>query len=97
MARVRALGPIPQQYAFFGLDGGDEAENEAPEYDILGKEADRTMAWRRSMRLFRYWGSPVIVTTMVQLWNTIFNPKAGATIDFHWLRSAVVHLNSGER
>ena len=76
-----------------GLDDGDEAENESSEYDIPGKEADRTMAWRRSMRLFRYWGSPVIVTTMVQLWNTIFNPKAGATIDFHRLRSAVVLMD----
>ena len=76
-----------------GLDDEDEAENESSEYDIPGKEADRTMAWRRSMRLFRYWGSPVIVTTMVQLWNTIFNPKAGATIDFHRLRSAVVLMD----
>ena len=79
-----------------GLDDGDEAENnEAPEYDIpgTGAGADRTMAWRRSMRLFRYWGSPVIVTTMVQLWNTIFNPKAGATIDFHRLRNAVVLMD----
>lgn len=76
-----------------GLDDEDEVENEVPEYDIPGKEADRTMAWRRSMRLFRYWGSPVIVTTMVQLWNTIFNPKAGATIDFHRLRSAVVLMD----
>ena len=75
------------------LDDGDEAENEAPEYDVSGEGVDRTAAWRRSMRLFRYWGSPVIVTTMVQLWNTIFNPKAGATIDFHRLRSAVVLMD----
>ena len=76
-----------------GLDDGDEAEEKAPEYDVSGEGADRTAAWRRSMRLFRYWGSPVIVTTMVQLWNTIFNPKAGATIDFHRLRSAVVLMD----
>ena len=76
-----------------GLDDGDEAEEEAPEYDVSGEGADRTAAWRRSMRLFRYWGSPVIVTTMVQLWNTIFNPRAGSTIDFHRLRSAVVLMD----
>ena len=76
-----------------GLDDGDEAEEKAPEYDVSGEGAYRTAAWRRSMRLFRYWGSPVIVTTMVQLWNTIFNPKAGATIDFHRLRSAVVLMD----
>ena len=30
---------------------------------------------------------------MVQLWNTIFNPKAGATIDFHRLRSTIVLMD----
>ena len=69
-----------------------DEEDETQAYDTDGGKATAA-AWRRSMRLFRYWGSPVVVTTMVQLWNTIFNPKAGATIDFHRLRSAVVLMD----
>ena len=61
-------------------------EDEKGEYDKPGE-------WKRAQRLFRYWGSPVVVTTMVQLWNTIFNSKAGATIDFHRLRNAVVLMD----
>lgn len=69
-------------------------EDEAREYGVAGeKKKPVAAAWRRSMRLFRYWGSPVVVTTMVQLWNTLFNPKAGATIDFHRLRNAVVLMD----
>ena len=69
-----------------------DEEDETQAYDTDGGKATAA-AWRRSMRLFRYWGSPVVVTTMVQLWNTIFNPKAGATIDFHRLRNAVVLMD----
>ena len=49
--------------------------------------------WKRAMRLFRYWGSPVVVTTMVQLWETLYNPRANATIDFHRLSKAVVLMD----
>ncbi|MDR1379399.1 MAG: CRISPR-associated helicase Cas3' [Synergistaceae bacterium] len=49
--------------------------------------------WKRMCRLFRYWNSPVVITTMVRLWETIFNPKASATMDFHRLSRAVVILD----
>ncbi len=58
-----------------------------------GKNLYERDAWRRAMRLFRYWGAPVVVTTMVQLWNALLNPKAGETIDFHRLRNAVVLMD----
>lgn len=49
--------------------------------------------WQRLTTLFRYWNSPIIATTMVQLWDTIYNPKALASIDFHRLSRAVVILD----
>ncbi|GHV33594.1 CRISPR-associated helicase/endonuclease Cas3 [Synergistales bacterium] len=49
--------------------------------------------WKRMSRLFRYWNSPVVVTTMVQLWETIYSPRAAATMDFHRLNRAVVILD----
>lgn len=66
----------------------EEGERES----LYSRDGNKT-AWKRAMRLFRYWGSPVIVTTMVQLWDTIFHPKAGASIDFHRLRNAVVLMD----
>ncbi|WP_081839453.1 CRISPR-associated helicase/endonuclease Cas3 [Synergistes jonesii] len=49
--------------------------------------------WKRLSTLFRYWNSPVITTTMVQLWDAIYNPKATASMDFHRLSRAVVVLD----
>ena len=49
--------------------------------------------WQRLTTLFRYWNSPIIATTMVQLWDAIYNPKALASIDFHRLSRAVVILD----
>ena len=49
--------------------------------------------WRKVRRIFRYWNAPVIITTMAQLWSTLLNPKAGATIDFHRLRRAIVLMD----
>ncbi|MDO4559818.1 MAG: CRISPR-associated endonuclease Cas3'' [bacterium] len=49
--------------------------------------------WQRLTTLFRYWNSPIIATTMVQLWDAIYNPKALASIDFHRLSHAVVILD----
>ena len=43
--------------------------------------------------LFRYWNAPVVITTMSQLWDVIFNPKAGASINFHRLSKAVIIID----
>ncbi|HUM42926.1 CRISPR-associated helicase Cas3' [Acetomicrobium sp.] len=47
----------------------------------------------RMKALFRYWEAPIILTTMVQLWESIYNPKANDTIDFHRLGNAIVIMD----
>ena len=49
--------------------------------------------WGRMLNLFRYWRSSVVVTTTAQLWRTLFNPHANATMNFHRLCRAVVVLD----
>jgi CRISPR-associated endonuclease/helicase Cas3 len=61
--------------------------------DECEADGDDLKNWRRVRRLFRYWNSPVVVTTMVQLWETIFSPRASASIDFHRLSRAVVIMD----
>jgi len=56
-------------------------------------EKNQEEPWKRLSTLFRYWNSPVVTTTMVQLWDSIYNPKAAASIDFHRLGRAVVLLD----
>ena len=46
-----------------------------------------------SHEFFRYWEAPIILTTMVQLWESIYNPKANDTIDFHRLGNAIVIMD----
>ena len=47
----------------------------------------------RARVLFRYWGAPVVVTTLHMLYGTIFDPKASASINFHKLANSVVILD----
>ncbi|WP_270553771.1 CRISPR-associated helicase Cas3' [Cloacibacillus evryensis] len=70
--------------AFSKTEKGKNGDNPPP----LSKEL-----WQRLTTLFRYWNSPIIATTMVQLWDAIYNPKALASIDFHRLSHAVVILD----
>ena len=49
--------------------------------------------WSRMSALFRYWRTPVVLTTMVQLWDAIFDPHANASMDFHRLSRAVVVMD----
>lgn len=51
------------------------------------------VSWHRMLSLFRYWRDPVIVTTMVQLWEALFNANANKTMNFHKLSQAVVILD----
>lgn len=82
----------------FGEDAVQEdhslklAQNENDEAEE--KEAcDEDDNWKRMSRLFRYWNASVVITTMVHLWEALYNPKANATMDFHRLRKAVVLLD----
>lgn len=74
--------------------GEDETdEDELIALERKGEAEETQIAWVRARRLFRYWEAPVVITTMAQLWSTLLNPRAGATIDFHRLRSAVVLMD----
>lgn len=95
------IGIVEQNAAFakevFGTENVQEdhslilttKEDEKKEQD----EDNTKYSWKKAMRLFRYWGAPVVVTTMAQLWDTLFNPRASATIDFHRLSRAVVLMD----
>ncbi len=49
--------------------------------------------WHKMLSLFRYWREPIVVTTMVQLWEALFNTHANKTMNFHKLSRAVVILD----
>jgi CRISPR-associated endonuclease/helicase Cas3 len=51
------------------------------------------VAWRRMSALFRYWREPIILTTLVQLWDALFNSRANHTMNFHRLHNAVIILD----
>lgn len=42
---------------------------------------------------FRYWISPVVVTTFVSLWDVIYSPRYNATMNFHRLKDSVLILD----
>jgi CRISPR-associated endonuclease/helicase Cas3 len=48
--------------------------------------------------LFRYWRTPIVLTTMIQLWDAIFDPRANISMDFHHLSlaRAVVVLDESQ-
>lgn len=66
---------------------GKGQEEEALDYS---KEA---AVWEKMSTLFRYWREPVVLTTMVHLWESLFNPKANRTMNFHRLCNAIVILD----
>ena len=45
------------------------------------------------VQAFRYWLSPVIVTTFVSLWDTLYSPHYNATMNFHRLQNSVIILD----
>lgn len=45
------------------------------------------------VKAFRYWISPVIITTFVSLWNAIYSPRYNATMNFHRLKDSVIILD----
>ncbi|HHX50625.1 MAG TPA: CRISPR-associated helicase Cas3' [Clostridia bacterium] len=79
--------------------GNDVQEDHSLAY---GKESEKenkandnsdTWAWGKMSALFRYWHEPVVLTTLVHLWDALFNPKANRTMNFHRLSNAVVILD----
>lgn len=58
-----------------------------------GQEKHNQTTIQRMRELFRYWDSPVVITTMVQLWEALLNPHCTAAMNFHRFRNAVVLLD----
>lgn len=56
-------------------------------------DTDNAIAWKKISTLFRYWREPIVLTTMVHLWDTLFSPKANKTINFHRLSKAVIIID----
>jgi len=48
---------------------------------------------RRMQSFFRYWDAPVTVTTLVQLWTSLFSPHANDSMNFHRLSNSVVIMD----
>lgn len=61
--------------------------------ELVEENGEKAGSWARMSALFRYWRTPVALTTMVQLWDCIFDPRANASMDFHRLSRAVVVLD----
>lgn len=48
---------------------------------------------QRFVSFFRYWHTPVVVTTLAKMWEIIYSPRANDTMSFHRLSKAVVILD----
>jgi CRISPR-associated endonuclease/helicase Cas3 len=86
--RVFDQSAVQEDHSLMLMKSTDEGEKGG-----YGSNDGKDENWDRLSRLFRYWISPVVVTTMAQLWEAIYSPRASATIDFHRLSRAVVILD----
>lgn len=48
---------------------------------------------QRFISFFRYWQSPVVITTLAKLWDVLYSPCANDTMSFHCLSRAVIILD----
>ncbi len=62
---------------------------ENKEKDEIGDSS----AWKKMHALFRYWREPIVLTTLVHLWDALFSPKANQTMNFHRFSKAVVIID----
>lgn len=70
---------------------GNVQEDHSMAYDL--EESEETNPLARMTSLFRYWSLPVTVTTFSKLWESLFNSKANASMNFHRLSRAVVIMD----
>ena len=78
------------------------SENVQEDHSLAyGKQRDEEIAdysreaaaWQKMSTMFRYWREPVVLTTMVHFWESIFNPRANRSMNFHRLTNAVVIID----
>ncbi|AFM22197.1 CRISPR-associated helicase Cas3/CRISPR-associated endonuclease Cas3-HD [Acetomicrobium mobile DSM 13181] len=76
-----------------GLFGEEDVQEDHSLSTLVETSEKNQDPMTRMKTFFRYWDAPVILTTMVQLWESIYSPKANDTIDFHRLSDAVVIMD----
>lgn len=76
-----------------GLFGEEDVQEDHSLSELIETGEQNQEPMSRMKTLFRYWDAPVILTTMVQLWESIYSPKANDTMDFHRLSNAVVIMD----
>ena len=76
-----------------GLFGKENVQEDHSKGYIRVTEGNSKTPWSRMQNIFRYWRSPVVLTTMVQLWEAIYSPRANDSMDFHRLSNAVVIMD----
>ncbi|MEI7989321.1 MAG: CRISPR-associated helicase Cas3' [Chloroflexota bacterium] len=74
------------------LYGEDQVQEDHSLRPIDSDEDDKDPL-KRMADLFRYWYSPIVLTTMVQFWEAIFAPQANRSMNFHRFSKAVVILD----
>lgn len=64
------------------------------DHSLVLIDADETASpWYRMLTQFRYWQQPVLISTMAQFWESLFNSRANHTMNFHRLANAVIILD----
>jgi len=72
---------------------GEDLVQEDHSLRPIESQEDDKCTLKRMADLFRYWHSPVVLTTMVQFWESVFAPQANQSMNFHRLSNAVVILD----
>jgi len=57
------------------------------------EDTEKMTNLERFISVFRYWSSPVVVTTLAKFWEVLYSPKANDTMNFHRLKDAIVILD----
>ncbi|KUK42626.1 MAG: CRISPR-associated helicase, Cas3 family [Thermovirga lienii] len=73
--------------------GEDNVQEDHSLAYISDTETENTTPEKRMQSFFRYWDSPVVVTTLVQLWTAIFGSSANESMNFHRLSNSVVIMD----
>jgi len=56
-------------------------------------EQDSDNLWNRLTVLFRYWQQPIVITTLVHLWEVLFTSYANPNMNFHRLNRSVIIID----
>ena len=56
-------------------------------------EQDSDKLWKQLTALFRYWQQPIVITTLVHLWEVMFTSYANANMNFHRLHRSIIIID----